>query len=207
MHVNQSDLANFNSKKKNEKRPFPGPHTRVLSLCFNTSRNCRQTDKAFSCQSIAKGLGGGYNKHRWSYVITVSGQIGTIQLLPSESMLFSAVGGMMETLHWPRGHLRGYRSIHAVCTCKNSSDRWLQRGRIIVRAMSWVKAIALIQTDDAARNSRWLALMSLKWQFEETGGSQIKSCFSLCLVIMLINAVAKTYENTFLLHECCFFFL
>lgn len=36
--------------------------------------------------------------------------------LPSESMLLSAVGGMMETLHWPRGHLRGYRSIQAVCT-------------------------------------------------------------------------------------------
>lgn len=113
---------------------------------------------------------------------------------------------MMETLHWPRGHLRGYRSIHAVCTCKNSSDRWLQRGRIIVRAMSWVKAIALTQTDDAASNGRWLALMSLKWQLEKTRGSQIKSCFSLCLVIMLINAGAKTYENTFLLHECCFFF-
>lgn len=44
-------------------------------------------------------------------------------------MLFSAVGGMMETLHWPRGHLRGYRSIHAVCTCKNSINRRFKRGQ------------------------------------------------------------------------------
>lgn len=36
--------------------------------------------------------------------------------LPSESMLLRAVGGMMETLHWPRGHLRGYKSMQAVCT-------------------------------------------------------------------------------------------
>lgn len=33
---------------------------------------------------------------------------------PSESMLFKAVGGMMDTLYWPRGHLLPKSSLQAL---------------------------------------------------------------------------------------------
>lgn len=35
---------------------------------------------------------------------------------PSESMLFRAVGGMMDTLYCPRGHLLPNCSLQALCT-------------------------------------------------------------------------------------------
>lgn len=36
--------------------------------------------------------------------------------IPSESVLFSAIGGMIDTLHWPSGHTGWYKSLQAVCT-------------------------------------------------------------------------------------------
>lgn len=37
-----------------------------------------------------------------------------LQDSPSESMLFKAVGGMMDTLYWPRGHLLPKSSLQAL---------------------------------------------------------------------------------------------
>lgn len=37
-----------------------------------------------------------------------------LQDSPSESMLFKAVGGMMDTLYWPRGHLLPRSSLQAL---------------------------------------------------------------------------------------------
>lgn len=70
----------------------------------------------------------------------------SVWCLPSESMLLSAVGGMMETLHWPRGHLRGYRSIQAVCTYKNNS-------KCNVNIYVWFKTVIIANVHCSHKNT------------------------------------------------------
>lgn len=98
----QSSAITVNQTSRNREEDWDDLdecHLFILNVIQNTLKNklicIRELDKkSWNCRSEKENFG--YDTESSS-----------LRGLPSESILLRAVGGMMDTLHWPRGHLRG----------------------------------------------------------------------------------------------------